>query len=220
MMININLIASRRAHRLRIAKLARFSAYGMIGLVVGVIMIYAWLSIAVTMVGGEIREVEAHLKSPQLLKALEVDNIDDILPIKHGGLVKSCLRTGTTLTEMRKVAGRTIVWSYRPSKKSRVVCIYGYDISDFLPLPNGSESLPEANPNPVLSTGPDGVPQFTNPATSQLLQELNVENVYDILPVDHKGLAKACQKTSTPLSKQRKVADRTIVWSYQPVDNR
>lgn len=70
-MININLIASRRAQRLRIAKLARFSAYGMIGLVVGVIMVYAWLSIAVTMVGGEIREVEAHLKSPQLLKALD-----------------------------------------------------------------------------------------------------------------------------------------------------
>jgi hypothetical protein len=162
----------------------------------------------------------ANASASQLLQALEVDNIDDILPIKHGGMVKSCLRTGTTLTEMRKVAGRTIVWSYRPIKKSRLACIYGYDISDFLPLTNGAESLPEANPNPVLSTGPDGVPQFTNPATSQLLQELHVKNVYDILPVDHKGLAKACLKTSTPLSKQRKVTGRTIVWSYRPVDDR
>jgi hypothetical protein len=162
----------------------------------------------------------ANPSASQLLKALKMDNIDDILPIKHGGLVKSCLRTGTTLTEMRKVAGRTIVWSYRPIKKSRVVCIYGYDISDFLPLPNNSESLPEAHPNPVLSTGPDGVPEFINPATSQLLQELKVKNVYDVLPIDHKGLAKACLKTSTPLTEQRKVAGRTIVWSYRPVDDR
>jgi Tfp pilus assembly protein PilN len=70
MTININLIAGRRAQRLRIAKLARFSAYGVVGLVVALIMVYAWLSIAVTMLTGEIREVEAKLNSPQLVRAL------------------------------------------------------------------------------------------------------------------------------------------------------
>jgi len=69
-MININLIASRRAQRLRIAKLARLSAYGVIGLLVGVILIYAWLTIAVAMVSGEIREVDARLSDPKLVSAL------------------------------------------------------------------------------------------------------------------------------------------------------
>jgi Tfp pilus assembly protein PilN len=70
-MININLVANRRAQRLRLAKVARISAYGVIGLMVAVVLTYAWLSIAVTMVSGEIREVEASLGSPALSKALD-----------------------------------------------------------------------------------------------------------------------------------------------------
>jgi Tfp pilus assembly protein PilN len=70
-MININLIANRRAQRLRIAKLARLSAYGVIGLLVAVILVYTWLTIAVSMVSGEIREVDARLGDPKLVGALD-----------------------------------------------------------------------------------------------------------------------------------------------------
>jgi Tfp pilus assembly protein PilN len=70
-MININLIAGRRAQRLRIAKLVRISAYGVLGLVVAVVLTYAWLSIAISMVNGEIREVDARLNDPELVRALD-----------------------------------------------------------------------------------------------------------------------------------------------------
>ena len=82
-----------------------------------------------------------------------------------------------------------------------------------------SAGLPEANPNPVISCRPDGVLKTANPATKRLLRELKLESAEDILPVIHKGLVKACLKTATPLSEERLVNGRTIVWSYQPTDN-
>jgi len=70
-MININLIASRRAQRLRVAKLARISGYGVLGLLLAVVLTYAWLSIAIAVVNGEIREVDASLGDPKLTQALD-----------------------------------------------------------------------------------------------------------------------------------------------------
>ena len=69
-MININLVANRRAQRLRIAKLARISGYGVLGLMLAVVLTYAWLSIAIALVNSEVREVDARLGDPKLMGAL------------------------------------------------------------------------------------------------------------------------------------------------------
>ena len=58
-----------------------------------------------------------------------------------------------------------------------------------------------------------------NYATSQLLQDLELENTEDILPHNHIELVNACLKTSEPLIRERKVGGRTIIWSYHPIDD-
>ena len=82
-----------------------------------------------------------------------------------------------------------------------------------------SVNFPQANPNPVLSSGPEGALKFVNPAASQLLRDLKLERLEDILPRNHPGLVKACLKTRTSLTDERKTAGRTIAWAYCPIDN-
>jgi hypothetical protein len=72
-------------------------------------------------------------------------------------------------------------------------------------------SFADANPNPVLSSRIDGVLQFVNPATLQLLRDLGLERVEDILPDNHKELVRNCQKTGTRLTKERNTRGRTLV---------
>ena len=155
----------------------------------------------------------------QLLTELDLQGIEEILPQDHTSLVTQCLGNGVPMTQASRVSGRTFVWQYRPSEDGYSLYIYGHDVSVYLSGPAGTDSFPCANPNPVLSTELDGTLQFVNPATSHLLEELNLENVEDLLPNNHKGLVKASITTGTPLSESRKVANRTFVWSYQPVES-
>ena len=67
----------------------------------------------------------------QLLMVLGMDNIEDILPQDHKGMVKACHSTNTPLTERHQVGGETLVWSYIPVDASDVIYIYGYDITDY-----------------------------------------------------------------------------------------
>jgi DNA-binding CsgD family transcriptional regulator/PAS domain-containing protein len=85
--------------------------------------------------------------------------------------------------------------------------------------PSRSKGFPEANPNPVLSTGPDGVVKFINHATIQLLHDLELDSVEDILPFDHKRLVKSCLKASAPVTEERDADGRTIVWAYRPISD-
>ncbi len=132
----------------------------------------------------------------QLLQEFDLERLEDVLPGNHSGLVKACLGTRTSLTDERKTAGRTIVWSYCPVDDSDVIYIYGHDVSDYLSGSDGTEGLPKENPYPVLSRGPDGKLRFVNPVTSQLFQEFDLERLEDVLPGNHSGLVKPkpCEK--------------------------
>ena len=65
----------------------------------------------------------------RLLKELELETAEDILPDNHEGLIKACRKTGATFTKERERAGRTISWSYHPVSDSSEVYIYGHDVS-------------------------------------------------------------------------------------------
>jgi hypothetical protein len=121
------------------------------------------------------------------------------------------------MTQASRKSGRTFVWQYQPSEDGCSLYIYGHDVSVYLSGFPETDSLPGSSSNPVLSTGLDGPLQLLNPATSRLLDELNLENVEDMLPGNHKGLVKASIMTETLLRESRKIAGRTFVWSYQPV---
>jgi hypothetical protein len=165
---------------------------------------------------------DLHFVNPatsQLLQDLGVGHVGEILPRNHLALVKASLKTSTPLTEERKVGGRTLVWLYRSISGSDEIYIYGHDISGCDPKIFCIEGFPKANPNPIFSAGADGVPRYMNFATSGLLNKLALENTEDILPHNHKELVKACLETSAPLIRERKVAGRTIVWSYHPIDD-
>lgn len=128
----------------------------------------------------------------------------------------ACLKTDTSLTKECIVGGRTIIWSYHPVPARDVVYIYGHDVSDYRSsaINTKTELLPLLNPSPVLSTRLNGEMLFINPAASQLLQELQLEHVDDILPVNHQEIIKNCRTTRVPLTQECRVLDRTIVWSY------
>ena len=154
-----------------------------------------------------------------LLKEIGLQNVEYILPTNHRMLVKNCLETRTPMSEERKIAGRTIVWSYCPIDDNETVHLYGNDIYEHLSDSPGVNRFYRENPDPVLSLEQDGVAHFVNPATLRLLEELELENIEDILPLNHKSLVKACLKTSTPLAEECSATGRTIVWSYYPTNN-
>ena len=155
----------------------------------------------------------------QLLRDLGLESVDDILPADHKELVEICLKTGVKLTEEREVGGRTLTWSYQSVADGDEIYIYGHDISDYQTATSDALEFPRSNPSPVLSYGADGELHFVNPATSQLLQDLGIEDIEDILPRNHKVLLKACLKISIPLIKKCKVSGRTLVWLYRSISD-
>jgi Tfp pilus assembly protein PilN len=70
-MINVNLIAERRAQRQRSAKLLRIGAYTVVSLVVAIGIMYAYFSIAISVVQGEIVECDAKLSDPEFQTQLQ-----------------------------------------------------------------------------------------------------------------------------------------------------
>jgi hypothetical protein len=165
---------------------------------------------------------ELHFVNPatsQLLQDLGMEDVGEILPRHHKELVTACLKSGTPLTEECKVGGRNLVWLYRSISDSDEVYIYGHDISGCDPKIFCIEGFPEANPNPIFSSGADGMPRHMNYATSRLIERLELESTEDILPHNHKELVKACLRASASLIRERKVSGRTIIWSYHPIDD-
>jgi hypothetical protein len=151
----------------------------------------------------------SHFVNPatsKLLRDLGLVCVDDILPGDHKELVRTCLKTGVSLFQECEAGGRTITWSYQSAADGDEIYIYGHDISDYQSATSDALEFPRANPSPVLSYGTDGELHFVNPATSELLLELGMEDVGEILPREHKELAAACLKASTALIKECKVA--------------
>jgi Tfp pilus assembly protein PilN len=70
-MTNINLIAERRAQKQRSAKMLRMAGYTVLSLLVAIGVMYAYFTIAVSMVQGEIIECDAKLNDPVFRADLE-----------------------------------------------------------------------------------------------------------------------------------------------------
>lgn len=70
-MINVNLIAERRAQRRRAAKLVRTAAYSVLALVLAIALMYAYFSVAINAVNGEIMECDAQLGDPKFQAELQ-----------------------------------------------------------------------------------------------------------------------------------------------------
>jgi hypothetical protein len=165
---------------------------------------------------------ELHFVNPatsQLLQDLKLRDIKALLPTNHEKLIRDCQKSSTTITGERKVGDRTLAWLYRASSDADEIFIYGHDLSGSDPRIFCIEGFPKANPNPIFSSGADGVPRFMNHATSQLLQDLELESTEDILPHNHKELINICLTSSKPVIRERKVAGRTLIWSYHPIDD-
>ena len=69
-MLDINLVAARRAQKQRAAALMRLSVYGLLGLLLIVGLLYAWLAANIAMASGQIAECDARLNDPQLVASV------------------------------------------------------------------------------------------------------------------------------------------------------
>lgn len=70
-MIDINLIAARRAQQHRAIRILRGATYGVIVLAVAAAGLFAWVTVAVRTVEAQISQCEAKLTDPDLAKALK-----------------------------------------------------------------------------------------------------------------------------------------------------
>jgi Tfp pilus assembly protein PilN len=70
-MLDINLIASRRAQRQRTLALIRLAFYGLLGLGILVVLLYVWMSIQISLANGRIIEADAKLNAPDVQNKLD-----------------------------------------------------------------------------------------------------------------------------------------------------
>ena len=154
-----------------------------------------------------------------LMNDIAVSHAHDLLPSDHKGMVKACLKTGVTLTEECQLGGKNVVWSYQSTGKDDVVNIYGYDVTRYHLQQPYSKSLPEANPNPVITYNTEAKLIFKNSAVIKLLDNLGLQNVEEVLPVNHAGLMEYCFATESSVTEDRLTGNKSIVWSYRLLDN-
>jgi Tfp pilus assembly protein PilN len=77
-MIDINLIAARRAQQLRASRILRGAVYAVIVLAVMAAGLFAWVTMAVNTVAAQISQCEARLTDPKLAKALKrIEELED-----------------------------------------------------------------------------------------------------------------------------------------------
>jgi len=69
-MIDINLIAARRTQRQRILALMRLSFYGLFGMALLIVLLYAWMTVQIRLVSSRIAEAEAILAAPDIQENL------------------------------------------------------------------------------------------------------------------------------------------------------
>jgi len=65
-MIDINLIAARRAQRQRSIAIMRLAFWCLFGLALVIVLLYAWMTIQIRLVNGSIAEVQATLQAPEM----------------------------------------------------------------------------------------------------------------------------------------------------------
>jgi Tfp pilus assembly protein PilN len=70
-MIDINLIASRRAQRQRSVAMMRLAFYGLFGVAIVIALLFAWISLEIRAVQGQIAEVDGYLSAPDMRAKVE-----------------------------------------------------------------------------------------------------------------------------------------------------
>jgi len=99
-MTNINLIAERRAQKQRSARMLRIAAYSVLSLVVALGVVYAYFTITMNVVQGEILECDAKLNDPQFKADLErIDYLE-----------KSCAALEPRVELLQTVQGSQRAW--------------------------------------------------------------------------------------------------------------
>jgi len=71
MTLNINLIASRQAERHRRLKMMRCMVYGLLGMATAIVVMFAWMTVAMRLTSNQIDECEARLNAPELVTAIK-----------------------------------------------------------------------------------------------------------------------------------------------------
>ncbi|KPJ64800.1 hypothetical protein AMK68_00495 [candidate division KD3-62 bacterium DG_56] len=71
MILNINLIASRQAERQRRLKAMRCAIYGLLGLATAIVIMFAWMTVAMRLTSSQIQECEARLTAPEVVTAIK-----------------------------------------------------------------------------------------------------------------------------------------------------
>lgn len=165
---------------------------------------------------GELQSFNSHTSN--LLLQLSIDRVEDVLPFNHIDLMSAAVNGKVPLTEARSIEGKTYVWTYEYNVELDEIKILCRDLT-VKDINKKSESTVFRDFSGLVFTADvSGVTRFINYATYKLLDELN-GGIDDILPRSHKGLIKACLATSTSLTEECKLMNRSIVWSYHPHDD-
>lgn len=71
MILDINLIASRQAERQRRLKTMRCMIYGLLGMATAIVIMFAWMTVAMRLTSNQIQECDARLNAPEVVAAIE-----------------------------------------------------------------------------------------------------------------------------------------------------
>jgi Tfp pilus assembly protein PilN len=81
-MIDINLIATRRAQRQRAIALMRLAFYGLLGLGVVLVLLYFWMTFEINYVQARIQDAEASLQDPTVQENIkQINTLDSQIAI-------------------------------------------------------------------------------------------------------------------------------------------
>ena len=82
-------------------------------------------------------------------------------------------------------------------------------------------AFPRENPNPVLESDADGNVIYTNPGAQRVLDQLGIEQIAGLLPVNHTQIVQNClEHGQTVHGIEASVQDRVFSWSYHSVSPR
>jgi len=155
----------------------------------------------------------------KLMSDLDVECVEDMLPLSHLELLQACIKGKLALTEGRCINNKTYVWTYEACTEKNKVNIYARDLSINDEICAAADTLAWKKRELEFLANISGTTKFISFATYKLIDELGVSGVDDILSSSHQGLVKACLATSTSLTEECKLSNRSIVWTYHPHDD-
>jgi len=151
-----------------------------------------------------------------LLREFDLEDVLDVLPFSHRELLQACFQGELALTEARCINDKTYVWTYEADTESDEVNIFMRDLRISHEREVISDSSTWKKRELEFLADVSGVTKVISFSTYKLLGELGVNGVDELLSSRHRGLLKACLATSTELTEECKLLNRSIVWTYYP----